>query len=112
MVSESYQCLRRKATRVLILVVVEDGLRDEALDDVKYAANKGLNPCSCGRWSQRLKTTTASRLFRYCLNPCCCGGWSQSAAECLEIYKFETCLNPCSCGRWLQSGLKSKEEEK
>ena len=39
---------------VLILVLVEDGLRDMVL----VATNMllpGLNPCSCGRWSQSLK---------------------------------------------------------
>ena len=40
--------------RVLILVVVEDGLRGvEACEKItKWAC---LNPCCCGRWSQRFK---------------------------------------------------------
>ena len=39
-------------TRVLILVVVEDGLRVE--DNVVLGGNSWdcLNPCCCGRWSQ------------------------------------------------------------
>ena len=40
---------------VLILVLVEDGLR--ALTGLTYMfATRSLNPCSCGGWSQRKKT--------------------------------------------------------
>ena len=41
---------------VLILVLVEDGLRG----DIMFATDKGelrLNPCSCGGWSQRTNWT-------------------------------------------------------
>ena len=37
---------------VLILVLVEDGLR-EAIEVIIYGRNDCLNPCSCGGWSQR-----------------------------------------------------------
>ena len=37
---------------VLILVLVEDGLRAWQLD-YKFQGEEGLNPCSCGGWSQR-----------------------------------------------------------
>ena len=43
---------RTPSTSVLILVVVEDGLRGEncwSMNVLQY----GLNPCCCGRWSQR-----------------------------------------------------------
>ena len=39
-------------TSVLILVLVEDGLREYKL--VAKDITKCLNPCSCGGWSQRL----------------------------------------------------------
>ena len=38
---------------VLILVLVEDGLR--AGKDRFIRNREGLNPCSCGGWSQRAK---------------------------------------------------------
>ena len=39
---------------VLILVLVEDGLR--AFEKFEEIFNElSLNPCSCGRWSQSLK---------------------------------------------------------
>ena len=38
---------------VLILVVMEDGLRD-AKDLTPIEPQVGLNPCCYGRWSQRL----------------------------------------------------------
>ena len=44
----------RKGTRiVLILVLVEDGLRDQK-NFCAVSKALGLNPCSCGGWSQRL----------------------------------------------------------
>ncbi len=43
--------LERDGDDVLILVVVEDGLRDAVVMlDTGYVC---LNPCCCGRWSQR-----------------------------------------------------------
>ena len=66
------------------------------------ADNKGLNPCSCGGWSQRVVMLDTGYVSWQCLNPCSCGGWSQSvdfgAAELTAIR-----LNPCSCGGWSQS---------
>ena len=41
-----------KPVKVLILVVVEDGLRGEQKSIYKPAF-KSLNPCCCGGWSQR-----------------------------------------------------------
>ena len=46
----------RKAERVLILVVMEDGLRDSNAG-IFYVSN-GLNPCCYGRWSQSLRKIT------------------------------------------------------
>ena len=63
--------------KVLILVLVEDGLRafrfSKRQDDLS-----SLNPCSCGGWSQRVETTP-TEVVENRLNPCSCGGWSQRA---------------------------------
>ena len=54
MVSELFFSTFKNSTSwVLILVLVEDGLRVDIYDDLNDWANC-LNPCSCGGWSQRL----------------------------------------------------------
>ena len=58
---------------VLILVLVEDGLR---VKEHQHHASQSLNPCSCGGWSQRFQMRVAA-LEVASLNPCSCGGWSQ-----------------------------------
>ncbi len=64
------------AWSVLILVLVEDGLR-EIYDWLGRTGElKGLNPCSCGGWSQSIKEKNGSMSCER-LNPCSCGGWSQ-----------------------------------
>ena len=52
MVSESAQQIKKSdLKKVLILVLVEDGLRaPKAL--IAQVLTNGLNPCSCGGWSQ------------------------------------------------------------
>ena len=65
-----------KSLRVLILVLVEDGLREKVFDD-ETEMKKSLNPCSCGGWSQRGTIRTPCQ-NKTSLNPCSCGGWSQS----------------------------------
>ena len=62
---------------VLILVLVEDGLREMLKDVVEIRVRYCLNPCSCGRWSQRFASIAISAQTN-CLNPCSCGRWSQS----------------------------------
>ena len=47
---------------VLILVLVEDGLRGSAQQIKKTDLKKGINPCSCGGWSQRMGKSQARRL--------------------------------------------------
>ena len=76
---EGWQALQKVPTlSVLILVVMEDGLRDSAEQGLSSTVTKGLNPCCYGRWSQsQAKHGKTSRL-RTCLNPCCYGRWSQS----------------------------------
>ena len=64
-----------KVEVVLILVLVEDGLRVRSVSTFR-SIPEGLNPCSCGGWSQRGNIRNL-RLSSDCLNPCSCGGWSQ-----------------------------------
>ena len=44
--------LTAESDPVLILVLVEDGLRERRRNSVGRFWSQGLNPCSCGRWSQ------------------------------------------------------------
>ena len=62
---------------VLILVLVEDGLRETHFQIIT-GKERRLNPCSCGGWSQSLIKDAIIEL-KNCLNPCSCGGWSQSS---------------------------------
>ena len=43
------------ANSVLILVLVEDGFRVAAMNEINAGGSACLNPCSCGRWLQRPK---------------------------------------------------------
>ena len=42
-----------KECEVLILVLVEDGLREQGMPTESCLSKSCLNPCSCGGWSQR-----------------------------------------------------------
>ena len=64
---------------VLILVVMEDGLREFEAGE-EYQVNDGLNPCCYGRWSQSLELQNFLLYFAS-LNPCCYGRWSQRGRE-------------------------------
>ena len=64
---------------VLILVVMEYGLRPHRLGSIK-ATEAGLNPCCNGIWSQT-KATQTFILKTICLNPCCNGIWSQTVSS-------------------------------
>ena len=48
---------------VLILVLVEDGLRGHDMLIPLNLPNEGLNPCSCGGWSQRDPAPSYLKLF-------------------------------------------------
>ena len=63
---------------VLILVLVEDGLRANHFNRSERTCSC-LNPCSCGGWSQRLSKSEQNSVSSAGLNPCSCGGWSQRA---------------------------------
>ena len=83
--------------RVLILVVVEDGLRRPPHKQMSWG-QRCLNPCCSGRWSatvvQKPQGILGSRL-----NPCCSGRWS--ATHLKMRYRWpHLSLNPCCSGRW------------
>ena len=61
---------------VIILVVVEDGLRGYQIGG-HNPLERCLNPCCGGRWSQSLEIKFSTRAEHFCLNPCCGGRWSQ-----------------------------------
>ena len=91
--------------------------------------HSGLNPCSCGRWLQRIaykgfnkdltcvlilvlvedgfreKPKPQKKKVAQGLNPCSCGRWLQRRSS-IFFRVRSVSLNPCSCGRWLQRGVK------
>ena len=71
----------KKSIPVLILVVVEDGLR-VAKQLPFWAFDISLNPCCGGRWSQRYLNFCIIEGYMAGLNPCCGGRWSQSESIC------------------------------
>ena len=86
--------------RVLILVVVEDGLVLELTERAAGEQYEGLNPCCSGRWSRtRVNVETGARTVVMGLNPCCSGRWSRTP----YVQPINVCnygLNPCCSGRW------------
>ena len=84
---------------------MEDGLRASMIDGF-VSKDNGLNPCSCGGWSQSiaqvLQLVDGADIR---LNPCSCGGWSQRVLT-LGLPNCQLfCLNPCSCGGWSQRAI-------
>ena len=101
----------QKTDKVLILVVMEDGLRGLS-GSTNNKSNNSLNPCCYGRWSQRIEELDLDndpdyyvlilvvmedglRVKHYGifgqtphrLNPCCYGRWSQSPV--VELSELE-----------------------
>ena len=73
--SQTYLVMSRTLASVLILVVMEYGLRQDYL---VMSRTLGLNPCCNGIWSQ---TKHIDKYFRQGLNPCCNGIWSQTVIQ-------------------------------
>ena len=72
--------MRIRKRRVLILVLVEDGLGADA--SPRSVRKRGsLNPCFSGGWSRRLILLTPRTQTSICLNPCFSGGWSRRDAR-------------------------------
>ena len=92
--------LKDKFFSVLILVLVEDGLREAKAILLTNFLNR-LNPCSCGGWSQSSDNIILGG-SSWGLNPCSCGGWSQRSCLKDELFSYSRGLNPCSCGGWSQ----------
>ena len=95
------ELLKKGKEVVLILVLMEDTLRDfNESNNVTRA--RCLNPCFNGRYSQR----RARLVFSFAspsLNPCFNGRYSQSVEwKCVMNFLFG-CLNPCFNGRYSQS---------
>ena len=110
-------------TRVLILVIMEYGLRQQFNC---LAFETGLNPCCNGIWPQTAATTKPCAVSAR-LNPCCNGIWPQTCKKrelielCkvlilvvmeyglrLDAYKDVTPsgLNPCCNGIWSQTAMR------
>ena len=51
---DSKEYIKRDFGPVLILVLMEDALRDLRSANLRLGSNKGLNPCSNGRCSARI----------------------------------------------------------
>ena len=81
---------------VLILVLMEDALRD-VVKNPKNGKLFCLNPCSNGRCSARIKTMTYLKLEKS-LNPCSNGRCSARTLS-MMTKNSPICLNPCSNGR-------------
>ncbi len=60
---------------VLILVLMEDGLREGGGFWLTFTAAPSLNPCFNGRWSAS-RSKYFGDFFLCCLNPCFNGRWS------------------------------------
>ena len=93
------ELLKKGKEVVLILVLMEDTLRDfNESNNVTRA--RCLNPCFNGRYSQR----RARLVFSFAspsLNPCFNGRYSQSSSE-KPYVTVSKCLNPCFNGRYSQ----------
>ena len=114
---------------------MEDGFRTRK-KTYKKSVNLCYNPCSCGRWSQRLIVLCLLLLQLSSLNPCSCGGWFQrwsvilasargrsgvlilvlvedglrALTMAIQSSQKRTRLNPCSCGRWSQRVKEMSQE--
>ena len=97
MVSDNGKKVTEIAETVLILVVMEYGLRQT----VGISGDKqSLNPCCNGIWSQTSPMNHWKANLG--LNPCCNGIWSQTQRS-FHIVLIILCLNPCCNGIWSQT---------
>ena len=62
---------------VLILVLMEDTLRDKEVGYLQGNKIEGLNPCFNGRYSQRYDIEKTDTIRWFSLNPCFNGRYSQ-----------------------------------
>ena len=106
MVSEGAGCvLYESPHRVLILVLVEDGLGVAAVRNYTESAIWCLNPCFSGGWSRSTRRNCGRNAYSGSLNPCFSGGWSRRATFgigcqrdcCNEIFNFVNVWRPKIC---------------
>ena len=64
--------------RVLILIVVDDGLVRVNCSSFLVAVLKSLNPYCSGRWSRTHLKIRIMKDFKMRLNPYCSGRWSRT----------------------------------
>ncbi len=88
---------------VLILVLVEDGLRDPGSWH-REAVFCSLNPCFSGRWSASIRENRGFLFIPSCLNPCFSGRWS--ASTCTK--KCWRCLSNVLILVLVEDGLREK----
>ena len=88
--------------QVLILVLVEDGLRGDTQRSMTTCM-QCLNPCSCGGWSQRTTGLTfATKSLRVLILVLVEDGLREKVFD--DETEMKKSLNPCSCGGWSQRG--------
>ena len=73
---EVMNAMNNFSVTVLILVLMEDTLRDYKFIKTKLMAS--LNPCFNGRYSQRRHINNLNKDYEESLNPCFNGRYSQS----------------------------------
>ena len=76
--------IRKKVGGVLILVLMEDTLR-EVFSVKRIESQSCLNPCFNGRYSQSAEFTKLTA-EQESLNPCFNGRYSQRAKTCVPLY--------------------------
>ena len=88
---------------VLILVLVEDGLRPNDIEPKTYYSIR-LNPCFSGRWSATKLFELAIKIESGSLNPCFSGRWSSPyrypyaslhTSSVFIPFLVEACLRQC-----------------
>ena len=72
------------SVRVLILVLMEDTLREANGSGTFFYLKNGLNPCSNGRYSQSSQVGAVNET-NVCLNPCSNGRYSQRVSDAAQL---------------------------
>ena len=104
MVSESlFSFAQKNIFFVLILVLVEDGLREKKQNH-EQSGIEAVLILVLVEDGLRVVIFLCTKKYLFCLNPCSCGGWSQSIEQ-MALRARLSRLNPCSCGGWSQSAL-------
>ena len=92
--------------KVLILIVVEDGLVP-FFDCLVRASPERLNPYCSGRWSRTMSQISVGRNDDVRLNPYCSGRWSRTNGYTEVPSRLKSSLNPYCSGRWSRTNYKN-----